>query len=77
VFHLGQTEIVVPAFQHGERGPPAEHRLDRVGQPGQVVLDELVLQGQRGGRDHHRPVDQQRGSEIGQRLARPGARLDQ
>ena len=68
---------MVPALEHGEGGPPAEHRLDRVGEPGQVVVDQLGLQRQGGGGDHHRPVDEQRGRQVGQGLAGAGAGLDQ
>ena len=69
---LGQAEVVVPALEHGEGRAAAEQRLDRVGQPGQVVVDELGLQGQGGGGDHHRAVDEQRRHQVGQGLA--GAR---
>ena len=73
----GQAQVVVAALEHRERRPAAEQRLDRVGQPGQVVVDQLGLQRQGRGRDHHRPVDQQRRRQVGQRLAGAGAGLDQ
>jgi hypothetical protein len=77
VFHLRHAQVVVAALEHGELRPPAEHRLDRVGEARQVVLDELVLQCQRGGGDDDRSVDQQRRGQIREGLARTGAGLDQ
>jgi hypothetical protein len=73
----GQAEVVVPALQHGEGRAAAEQRLHRVGQPGQVVLDQLGLQGQGGRGDHHRPVHGQRRGQVGQRLAGARAGLHQ
>ncbi len=70
VLHLGHAQVVVTALEHGERGAAPEHRLDRVGQPGQVVLDQLVLQGEGGGGDHHRPVDEQRRGQVRQATCR-------
>ena len=77
LLQLGQAQVVVASLEHGEGGPAAEHRLDRVGEPGQVVVDELGLQRQGRGRDHHRAVDQQRRRQVGQRLAGAGAGLHQ
>ncbi len=60
------------ALEHGERRLAPEHRLDRRGQPGQVVLDQLVLQGEGGRGDDHRTLHEQGGGEVSQALA--GAR---
>ena len=73
----GQAQIVVASFEDGEGGPPAEQRLDRLDQARQVVLDELGLQRQGGGGDHHRAVHQQGRGEVRQGLAGAGAGLDQ
>ena len=77
VLQLGQAQVVVAALEHREGRPPAEQRLDRVGEPGQVVVDQLGLQRQRRGRDDHRAVDEQRRRQVGQRLAGARAGLDQ
>ena len=63
------------ALEHGVQRAAAENRLDGVGQSGQIVVDELRLKRQRGGRNDDRPVHQQRRREIGQRLAGAGAGL--
>jgi hypothetical protein len=76
-FQPGQTQVVVATLEHSERGPAAQHRLDRVGESGQVVVHQLGLQGEGGGGDHHRPVHQQRRHQIRQRLAGAGAGLHQ
>jgi hypothetical protein len=68
---------VVPPLEHRERRPATEYRLDCVDEPGQVVLDKLVLQRERRRRHHDRAVDQQGRREIRQRLARTRAGLDQ
>ncbi len=74
-----EADVVVPALEHGVRRTPPEHRLERVGQARQVARDQLVLQGERGGRDDHallrRGRVQHRGHEVGQRLAGAGAGL--
>jgi hypothetical protein len=77
VLQFGQTNIVVPALEQGESGLAAEHRGDRPAQAGKVMIYQLGLQRQRRGGDHHRAVDGEGGSQVGQRLARAGARLDQ
>ena len=41
------------------------------------MVDQLGLQRKRGGGHHDRPVDQQGGHQIGQRLAGTGAGLDE
>src|SRR5690606_22552244 len=73
----GQAQVVVPALEEGEGGAPPEQRLDGVDQPRQVVVDQLRLQREGGGGDHHRSVHTQRGDQVRQRLAGAGARLDQ
>ncbi len=55
---------MVASFEDSEGGPAAKFWLHRVGQPRQVVVDELVLQRQRGGGDHHRSVDQQGRNQV-------------
>jgi hypothetical protein len=74
---FGQTQVMVASLEDGEGRAPAQRRLHRVGQLRQIVVDQLVLQGQGGGRDHDRTLDQQGRHEVGQRLAGPGAGLHQ
>ena len=73
-------------MEAGVVGPPLEHGvvrlhvlvvLDRLDQPRDVALDQLVLEGEgRGG--HHDPVlVEQRRHEVGQRLSGAGAGLDE
>jgi hypothetical protein len=49
---------------------------DRIDQPRDVTLDQLVLQGQGRGRDHDATVVEQRRDQVGQRLAGAGSGLD-
>jgi hypothetical protein len=63
------------SLEDGERGLAAQQRLHRVGQPGQVVVDELGLEGEGRGGHHDRAVHEQRGHQVGQRLAGAGAGL--
>ena len=60
---------------------PAEQRLERVGHPGQVAVDDLGLQRQRRRRDHHRPSGpdgvRHRRHQVAQRLAGARAGLHQ
>ena len=79
VAQLVQAQVVVAALEDRELGGAAERLAQRVGEPGQVTVDELALQRDRG-RGHHdgpAPVrgEPQRGHQVGQRLARPGAGL--
>ena len=75
-----QAQVVAAALEDREDRSPAERRLERPGQPGQVAVDELALQGDRRGRHHDRGAlgDRvpHRGDEVGQRLAGSGASLD-
>src|SRR5690606_3445093 len=73
----GQAQVVVAALEEGEGGAAPEQRRDGVAQPRQVVVDQLRLQREGGGGDHHRPVHTQRGDQVRQRLSGAGARLDQ
>ena len=80
VAQLVQAEVVVPALEYRELRPAAERPAQRVDQPGQVALDQLALQRDGGGGDHDRAVllgrgQLQRGHQVGQRLAGPGAGL--
>ena len=72
-----ETGVVGAALEHGVRrvdlGVGAGDRLD---QPRDVALDELVLEGQGGGRDHDPLVVEEGRDEVGQRLAGAGAGLD-
>ncbi len=70
-----QAGVVGAALEHGvARVDPVTDRLD---QARDVALDQLVLQGQRGRRDHDPAVVQQARHEVGQRLAGAGAGLDE
>jgi hypothetical protein len=77
VLQPGQAQVMVPPLEHGEGRSSAEQRLHGVGQPGQVVLDQLRLKGEGRGGDHHRPLHGQRGRQVGQGLAGAGAGLHQ
>ena len=72
-----QAGVVGAALEHGVRrvdlGVGGGDRLD---QPRDVALDELVLERQGRGRDHHPLVVEQGRDEVGQRLAGAGAGLD-
>ncbi len=68
---------MMAALEHGVQGPAAENRLHRVGQSGQIVVDQLRLQREGGRRDDHRAVHEQRRREIGERFAGAGAGLDE
>ncbi len=75
-----QADVVRAAFQDGVRrvdGVLELARADRLDQPGDVALDELVLQGEGRGRDDHPPVVQQGRDEVTERLAGAGAGLDE
>ena len=74
------AQVVAAALEDGERGCPAEQRLERSGQARQVTVDKLPLQRDRRGGNHYaRPGGhrvRRRGDEVGEGLARSGARLD-
>ena len=76
---LVQAQVVAAALEDRERRRPPEQRLERLRQPGQVAVDELALQRDRRGRDDDggAALDgvPDRRHEVGQRLARAGARL--
>ena len=75
-----EADVVGAALQHGVGGVDGvleRARLDGLDQPGDVALDQLVLEGEGGGRDHHAPVVEQRGHQVAQRLAGAGAGLDE
>ena len=80
VAQLVEAEVVVPALEYRELGPAAERPAQRVGEPGQVAVDQLALERDGGGGDHDRAVllgrgEPKRGHQVGQRLAGPGAGL--
>ena len=75
--HAVEAGVVGAALEHGVGGVDTVLALHRLHQPRDVALDELVLQRERRGRHHHALVVQQRGHEVGQRLAGAGAGLDE
>ncbi len=74
------AQVVAPALEDRERGFPLQQRSESGGQPRQIAFDELALQGDGGGGDHHRgALDDGMADgryEVGERLPRAGARLD-
>jgi hypothetical protein len=50
--NLVQAKIVSPALEQGELRTARQRIGQRVDQPGQIAIDELALQGDRG-RGHH------------------------
>ena len=70
-----QAGVVGAALEYGVARVDAV--TDRLDQARDVALDQLVLQGQRGRRDHDPPVVQQARDEVAQRLAGAGAGLDE
>ena len=70
-----EAGVVGAALEHGvARVDPVADRLD---QARDVALDQLVLEGQRGRRDHDPAVVEQARDEVAQRLAGAGAGLDE
>jgi hypothetical protein len=74
-----EAEVVVAALEDGETGTPPQLRRQRLGEPGQVPVDELTLQGDRRGGDHH-PLPGghrmgERGDQVGEGFTGAGARL--
>ena len=57
-----QAGVVGAALEHGVGRVEAGHVLDRLDQPREVALDELVLQGEGRGGDHHPLVVEHRGT---------------
>ena len=74
---FGQAQVMMAALEHGERRLAAQLWLHRLGQPGQVVVHQLMLQREGGRGDHHRSGDQQRRHQVGERLSGARAGLDQ
>ena len=72
-----QAGVVGAALEHGVRRVDAGQVADRLDQPREVALDQLVLEGQGRGGDHDPAVVQERRHEVGQRLAGAGAGLDE
>ena len=75
-----EADVVGAALQHGVGGVDGVlegARLDGLDQPGDVALDQLVLEGEGGGGDHHASFVEQRGDQVAQRLAGAGAGLDE
>lgn len=89
--HVDEGALVVgdagaDAVEAGVVGAALEHRvgrveagdvLDRLDQPREVALDELVLEGEGRGGDDDALVVEHRGDEVAQRLAGAGAGLDE
>ena len=79
VAQLVQAQVVVAPLEDGEPRRAPERLAQRLGEPGQVALDELALQRDGGRGDHDGPAlvrgEPQRGHQVGERLARPGACL--
>jgi hypothetical protein len=74
---LRQAQVVMAPLEHRECRLPSQPVRDRLGQPGKVLIDQLMLERQRGRGYHHRTVHQQRGHQVGQRLSRTRAGLDE
>ena len=72
-----EAGVVGAALEDGVRRVEAGHVLDRLDQPGEVALDELVLQGEGRGGDDDALVVEHRRDEVAQRLAGAGAGLDE
>ena len=70
-----QAGVVGAALEHGVRR--VDLVADRLDQPRDVALDQLVLERERRGRDHDPLVVQQARHQVGQRLAGAGAGLHQ
>ena len=79
VAQLVEAQVVVAPLEDGELRGAAERLAERVGEPGQVPVDELALQGDGGRGDDDGPAlvggELQGGHQVGQRLAGPGAGL--
>ena len=51
---LVQAQVVSSPFEQGELRPAGQRIGERIGQPGQITIDELALQGDRRRRHHDR-----------------------
>ncbi len=71
-----QAQVIPPPFEQRELRAARQRLGERIGQPGQIAIDELALQGDRGGRHHDGGFvadgPDNRWNQIRQRLA--GAR---
>jgi hypothetical protein len=72
-----QAQVIGAALEGGELGAAAQQRMQCLDRTRQIPLDELALQRQRRGGDHHAAAVLQRGHEIAERLSGAGARLHQ
>ena len=72
-----QAGVVGAALEHGVGRVDAGQVADRLDQPRDVALDQLVLERERRGGDHDPAVVEQRRHQVGQRLAGAGAGLDE
>ena len=72
-----QAGVIGAPLEDGVRRVEAGHALDRLHEPREVALDELVLEGEGGGGDHDALVVEHRRDEVAQRLAGAGAGLDE
>jgi hypothetical protein len=75
-----QARVVVPALLDRVRRTPGQQLLGGVEKGGQILVDQLGLQVQRGGGHHDALLVervQQRRHEVAERLAGPGAGLDE
>jgi hypothetical protein len=79
VVNLVEAQVVSAPFQERELRAAGQGVGEGVGQPRQVAVNELALQGDRRGRHHHGLVGvdgpRDRRNQVGQRLAGPGACL--
>ena len=79
VMDLVQAQVVSSPFEQCELRPMRQRIGERIGQPGQITIDELTLQCDRRRRHHDRPIvvdrADNRGNQIRQRLAGTGAGL--
>ena len=72
-----QAGVVGAALEDGVRRVDAGQLAHRLHQPRDVPLDQLVLERQRRGGDHHALVVQQRRDQVAEGLAGAGAGLDE
>ena len=72
-----EAGVVGPPLEDGVRRVESLDALDRLDEPREVALDELVLQREGRGGDDDALVVEHRGDEVAQRLAGAGAGLDE